>query len=95
MICSVCEFPTENPTVCVCGRRFCTQCQLDHTCDATEIVEAEPGSVTMRDYQEEAHRKVRDEFAGGARATLVVMPTGTGKTILFAELIRRWTGYSS
>ena len=41
----------------------------------------------MRPYQRDAHSAVRREWQN-VRSTLVVMPTGTGKTILFAHLIR-------
>src|SRR5689334_1313980 len=35
-----------------------------------------------RDYQAEARDAAFDEFGGGTESTLVVMPTGTGKTVL-------------
>ena len=43
-------------------------------------------SVALRPYQEEARRRVRDEWMKGTRRTLLVLPTGTGKTIVFAKI---------
>lgn len=43
--------------------------------------------MKMRPYQRDALDAVKREWAN-VRSTLVVMPTGTGKTILFASLIR-------
>lgn len=43
----------------------------------------------MRDYQEAAVSAVLREL-DRVRTTLIVMPTGTGKTVVFAELARRW-----
>ncbi len=42
----------------------------------------------LRPYQQRALEAVRDSFRHGHRRTLVVMPTGTGKTVLFAEMAR-------
>ena len=43
----------------------------------------------VRPYQEDAIDGVREAYRLGLSAPLVVMPTGTGKTILFAEIARR------
>lgn len=43
-----------------------------------------------RPYQQEAEDGVFREFTAGNQSTLVVMPTGTGKTYLFAHVIKRW-----
>lgn len=43
----------------------------------------------LRPYQLEAITRVEAEWARGNRRTLVVLPTGTGKTVCFAELARR------
>ena len=45
--------------------------------------------TTLRDYQRAAVEAVERELST-VRSTLIVMPTGTGKTIVFSELIRRW-----
>ena len=42
----------------------------------------------LRPYQAAALEAVRDAYRQGHRAALVVMPTGTGKTVLFAEISR-------
>lgn len=44
------------------------------------------GEITLRPYQKEAVQKVKEEWAAGNRRTLLVLPTGTGKTICFAKL---------
>lgn len=43
-----------------------------------------------RPYQQEAEDGVFREFAAGHQSTLVVMPTGTGKTFLFGHVVKRW-----
>lgn len=43
----------------------------------------------LRPYQQQALAGVKERLAE-SRSTLVVMPTGTGKTRLFTELIREW-----
>lgn len=43
--------------------------------------------MTLRPYQEEAKAAVLDEWSKGRNRTLLVLPTGTGKTIVFASII--------
>jgi DNA repair protein RadD len=43
----------------------------------------------LRPYQIEAVKRIDAAVAAGCRRLLVVAPTGSGKTILFAELVRR------
>jgi ATP-dependent helicase IRC3 len=45
-------------------------------------------TITLRPYQTEALGAVRTAYGRGVRRQLVCLPTGTGKTILFAKLIR-------
>lgn len=52
-------------------------------------VEESPALPALRPYQRAAVAGVRDRFAAGDRATLLVLPTGTGKTVVFAEVARR------
>lgn len=44
--------------------------------------------MQLRPYQEAALHAVRESYRTGHRQSLVVMPTGTGKTVLFAEIAR-------
>lgn len=43
--------------------------------------------MELRPYQEEAVRAVLGEWARGVRKTLLVLPTGCGKTIVFAKVV--------
>ena len=45
---------------------------------------------TMRPYQAEAVRNVFREWDSGVSATLVCMPTGGGKTVVFSEVMRQF-----
>jgi superfamily II DNA or RNA helicase len=42
----------------------------------------------LRPYQTAAIEAVRDRFGEGDRSTLLILPTGTGKTVIFAEAAR-------
>ena len=42
--------------------------------------------MELRPYQEESRQAVFDEWAKGHNKTLLVLPTGTGKTIVFAKI---------
>ena len=44
--------------------------------------------MKLRPYQEAALEAVRNAYREKHKAALVVMPTGTGKTVLFAEISR-------
>jgi ATP-dependent helicase IRC3 len=46
-------------------------------------------TVQLRDYQVEAVEAVESAAQRGVRRPLVALPTGTGKTVVFSELIRR------
>lgn len=59
--------------------------------------EYEPRPVNIvqpRPYQSEAVESVFGEWASGQAATLVCMPTGTGKSVVFSEVLRRWLAAS-
>ncbi len=43
--------------------------------------------VDLRPYQTEACNAILDEWSGGHRKTLLVLPTGCGKTIVFSSVI--------
>ncbi len=51
-----------------------------------------PCRMVLRPYQEEAIAAVRGEFMAGRKSTLLVLPTGTGKTIVFGSIVRRVIG---
>ena len=42
--------------------------------------------MELRPYQEEARQAVIDKWANGDKKTLLVLPTGCGKTIVFAKI---------
>ena len=42
--------------------------------------------MKLRSYQEEAKESIKAEWAKGIKKTLLVLPTGTGKTIVFSKL---------
>lgn len=43
--------------------------------------------MELRDYQEEARTAIASEWEKGVRKTLLVLPTGCGKTIVFSKVI--------
>ena len=43
--------------------------------------------MELRPYQAEAKDAINKAFAEGIKRTLLVLPTGCGKTIVFAKLI--------
>ena len=45
--------------------------------------------MELRKYQEEAVDAVEKEWQQGRQHTLLVIPTGGGKTIIFSEIARR------
>jgi superfamily II DNA or RNA helicase len=48
--------------------------------------------VKLRPYQQEAVDRVIAEFQSGQQATLLVLPTGTGKTICFGHIANHFSG---
>jgi superfamily II DNA or RNA helicase len=54
-------------------------------------------SVTLRDYQREAVKAARDAWADGVQRPAIVLPTGSGKTVVFGDVIAEELreGYSS
>ena len=47
------------------------------------------GDEMLRPYQKEASDNILAEWESGKQSTMVVMPTGSGKTVLFANIIKR------
>jgi DNA repair protein RadD len=45
--------------------------------------------MQLRDYQQDAVDKVHAEFVSGKRRVLLVSPTGSGKTVMFAHIVQR------
>lgn len=43
--------------------------------------------MELRKYQQEARESIQDEWASGVKNTLLVLPTGCGKTIVFSKVI--------
>lgn len=46
-----------------------------------ETAEIRPTDIKLRDYQLDAVQAIRHEFSGGKRSTLLILPTGCGKTL--------------
>ena len=44
------------------------------------------GAMALRPYQQEAYESVLNQWDGGVKKTLLVLPTGTGKTIVFSKI---------
>jgi superfamily II DNA or RNA helicase len=45
--------------------------------------------IKLRDYQTQLIEKIRASYAAGKRAPLMVLPTGGGKTLVFADIVAR------
>lgn len=52
-------------------------------------VEIDPSIVKLRPYQAEAVDATFASWGEGNRSVLVQLPTGCGKSVLFAEIMRR------
>ena len=46
------------------------------------------GDMELRPYQSEAVTAIEDEWGKGVKKTLLVLPTGTGKTIVFCTIAK-------
>jgi len=53
---------------------------------------APASTVTLRPYQQEAVDSVFKQWEEGVLSTLVCLPTGCGKSVVFSEVIRRQCG---
>lgn len=56
-----------------------------------QSIEAAP-EVKLRPYQEAAVKGVFREWEAGNSSTLVVIPTGGGKSVVFSEVLKRHLG---
>jgi hypothetical protein len=100
-LCHVCEFPAEHSLICECGIRLCMFCRERHQelCTGRRTPDVEPDdsdhgvecdAFTPRPYQQEAYSNAMADLNGKSQSSLVVMPTGTGKTVLFGLIARDW-----
>lgn len=67
--------------------------QFDFDAEDVEqrIAERRPDSgIVPRPYQQLAINNVFERWNAGDTSTLVCLPTGTGKSIVFSEVMRRW-----
>jgi superfamily II DNA or RNA helicase len=56
-----------------------------------KIAEVAAQQIVIRDYQQEAVASVFDEWSR-VRSTLLCLPTGTGKSVCFSEIMKQWNG---
>lgn len=61
-----------------------------HEPRSSEPTDLPPAALTPRPYQVAAISESQAGFETGCRSQLVVMPTGTGKTVVFAMLAELW-----
>jgi ATP-dependent helicase IRC3 len=47
-------------------------------------------TISLRDYQEQCLKAVQDEYRGGVNRQLIVLPTGSGKTIVMAAIAKAY-----
>jgi superfamily II DNA or RNA helicase len=82
-ICIDCHQP-KHVNCPSCGQPYCVTHGLDHQhggCDGNDI--------KLRPYQLAAVESIFNELENN-NSTLSVLPTGTGKTVIMAEVCRRW-----
>lgn len=101
--CDICGEVVEAVWNCDCFAALCDDCFARHACGREAMAQREgvapiaaatparPGEYILRDYQADCIAKVLAELRLPGSRTLVVMPTGTGKTVMFAALAEQWT----
>jgi superfamily II DNA or RNA helicase len=88
--CCHCEFPTESPVYANDGAAWCSHC-WPLAPDTEPVMSDIPTASGLRDYQLQAHDAVYESLVkSGDKSSLVVMPTGTGKTVLFGHVAGNW-----
>lgn len=55
-----------------------------------ELTPMHSNPKTLRDYQSGSMSAVHEKFDAGSASTLVVLPTGLGKTVLFSRIASNW-----
>src|SRR5262249_51537518 len=74
------------------------ECQARKGCQgfyaSTRVRMVSATSFALRDYQNEALTAVAEAERRGIRRPLIALPTGTGKTVVFASLIAQRPGRS-
>lgn len=84
--CTNCGFPVDDPILDANNEPWCSFCFSSQPASRPA-----PQPNGLRSYQREAHSEVfRVLLDDGNRSTLVVMPTGTGKTVLFGQVAADW-----
>jgi len=68
--------------------------EAERAVDVPMAARSTAGSVNLRPYQKDAISAVHDCWQRGAKAPLIVLPTGAGKTIVAAEIMARVHGAS-
>jgi superfamily II DNA or RNA helicase len=53
------------------------------------IDDSRQGTISLRPYQQEALAAIAEAESRGIRRQLVSLPTGTGKTVIFAHLLQQ------
>lgn len=53
------------------------------------LAEETPNAFALRDYQEACLSAIENNLSKDIRDQIIILPTGSGKTIIFSELIRR------
>ena len=89
-ICCVCGFDADSGKE-IDGSTYCAHCSPEEHAAVQPKKPARippSGRLVLRDYQKEAFESVFDHLET-SDSTLVVMPTGTGKTLVFAAIAER------
>ena len=50
---------------------------------------------TLRPYQKEASARIMEQWEHGVKRTLLVLPTGCGKTVVFSDVVKKSTSDGS
>jgi len=94
-ICDGCGSDTDAPILCDCFDSLCAECYANHSCPhrvapRKEVKWINPTKgLSLRPYQAEAKEAVFRELSEH-QSTLVVLPTGCGKTVLFGDVAHHW-----